>query len=85
MLTEPRLFGSHSSYDPPAFNGVSEQERPHTLCADCPESVWFQTEHWQCFCSLRKAPCFDFREGIAPVRRCDGREIALYRMMTEGS
>lgn len=83
MPANHQLFGTTSDYSPWSFTGLPADQRPWTLGASCPESTWFLTEHWHCFCSLRKTESYDFRDGATPVRRCDGREIAIRRMEVE--
>jgi hypothetical protein len=75
----PKLIGQKYEYTPVALGKVDRDQRPHSLCAHCPDAIWFMRTEWQCFCDTMKN--ISHQSELNPVTICDGRERAIARLM----
>jgi hypothetical protein len=75
---KPKLRGQQYEYSPPALELVPSDQRPHTLCAHCPDAIWFRRTEWHCFCDTMKN--LSHQPSMHPVTICDGRERAITRL-----
>lgn len=82
-IPRPQLRGQATDYVPPALYASRQEDRPYTLCASCPDALWFRRTQWNCFCDAMKN--LSHQEGLSPVTVCDGRERALERLKTQAA
>ena len=71
-----------SKYSSPSLKTLDVKVRPinSPACATCPASLWFSTsEEVKCYCHQMHLIVWD--DKAAPVQNCDGRELAILKML----
>lgn len=80
------LFGEKTSHRSPTLQKLKELrgiEAPHTLCAQCPLSVWFDQNGPWAFCNHLHRVSHN-TSTPSPIAMCDAREAAIAILDEEG-
>ena len=78
--TSSEARNAQATYLPPLIASEPEAKRPACVCASCPASIWYDDDELRCFCSVMKIMAYEPHR--KPIKRCDGRTLALARLGT---
>ena len=83
--TASTLPASDPSSEQTLYISLDARHRPQPspACETCPVSIWFTSgDQLKCFCSRMHLIVWDHT--VPPIMTCDGRELALLALQTEG-
>ena len=78
--TRPEAPNAQATYLSPLITSEPAGKRPACVCAPCPASIWYDDDELRCFCSVMKIMAYE--PDRKPIKRCDGRTLALARLET---